>query len=431
MRLKNLWTGVLVIAVLGTGAAQAAEVLRTDDAQVEVGGRFQLLGFAERLQDPSRSDGRAYLFLKQGRFTVAGNVNDWRFRMMMALGGEEEVKAPSPGMSLSLLDMYLDIPLRVFGKSYLRVGQFKVLYGRERLIESGDLLFVDRSLNNLAFRAGRDVGVAFHTQTSRWSAGVGVYTGGGRDIPERYLPQKLGTPMFALRAGYDNGVGEDVFLWPQGPLPEGLRASAHVNALYVKDSLVGHSTVLNTRTTEKPLVLNPNWNPYVARAPFSLGSLTQVGLDAALVAPAGPGTVTGEVEANLGMYKNAYGEVRFASGRGQVAYHWSPVKLALRYAVILPTADFKAGTFAVTGTRAIQELTPAATYTFRDFGVKGFGAKLVADLPVQIGVPVFLEPNVGAYVATAQPDQASLLTKGGTVARQNVVAARLMLQAMF
>jgi hypothetical protein len=354
-------------------------------------------------------------------------VEDWRYGVMLAFGGEDEIKAPTPGISLGLLDMYVDVPVKILGNSYVRVGQFRVPYGRERLTESGTLLFADRSIQNLAFRVGRDVGATFHTQAGPLVAGVGIFTGGGRDIPERYLPQTLGTPMVVLRAGVDTGIGEDVFATRDlQAVPDTLQMAFFVNGFYVKDSLVGHSTVFNTKSSEKPLLINGNWNPFVAQAPFTLGRLWQVGADVAARAPVGPGVLSGEVEGNFGVYQNDYGDIRVAGGRAQVAYQWNPVQVALRYALVLPDERFAVGDAPITGKRAIQEVTPAITYSF-----KGFGAKIVADLPIQLNTPVIFEEAVGSYLLTEQPDQTALLKKGAPISRQNVIEARLLVQASF
>ncbi|HEX5750567.1 MAG TPA: porin [Archangium sp.] len=427
MKLKNL-AATLAAALLGvSGVAQGAEVLKTENATMNVGGRLQLLGFAQRLDDGARNDERLYLFLKQGRVMLSGNVEDWRYGVMLAFGGEDEIKAPTPGISLGLLDMYVDIPVKILGNSYVRVGQFRVPYGRERLTESGTLLFADRSIQNLAFRVGRDVGATFHTQAGPLVAGVGIFTGGGRGIPERYLPQTLGTPMVVLRAGVDTGIGEDVFATRNlQAMPDKLQMAFFVNGFYMKDSLVGHSTVLNTRPAEKSLLINGNWNPFLAQAPFTLGRLWQVGADAAARAPVGPGVLSGELEGNFGVYQNDYGDIRVAGGRAQVAYQWNPVQVALRYALVLPDERFAVGSAPITGKRALQEVTPAITYSF-----KGFGAKIIADLPIQLNTPVIFEESVGSYLLTDQPDQTSLLKKGAPISRQNVIAARLLVQATF
>lgn len=426
MKTRNLVATLAAALTTASGVAHGAEVLRTEHATLNVSGRLQLLAFAQKLDDGARNDERLYLFLKQGRLGVDGNVDAWRYKMLLAFGGEDEIKAPTPGISLGLLDMYVDIPVPL-AKSYVRVGQFKVPYGRERLTDSGMLGFADRSIQNLAFRVGRDVGATFHTQAGPLVAGVGIFTGGGRDIPERYLPQTLGTPLFVLRAGYDSGLGEDVFATraPDATV-DTLQAAFFVNGFYVKDSLVGHSTVFNTKPAEKTLLINGNWNPYVAQAPFNLGKLWQLGADAAVRAPVGPGVLSGEVEGNFGVYQNDYGDIRVAGGRAQVAYQWKPVELALRYAFVRPDENFAVGEARVTGRRSFKEIAPSLTYTF-----PGFDAKIVMDLPIQLDVPVIFEEGVGSYVLTEQPDQTSLLKRGAPITRQTVVAGRMLVQASF
>ena len=103
----------------------------------------------------------------------------------MAFGGEEEVKAPSPGVSLGLLEASGDIGLG--GPLRLRAGQFRVPYSRERLSNPGTLLFADRSINNLMFNVGRDVGAAVYGQRGDLVGTVGVFTGGGRSHQAPWL----------------------------------------------------------------------------------------------------------------------------------------------------------------------------------------------------------------------------------------------------
>lgn len=56
MKLKNL-AATLAAALLGvSGVAQGAEVLRTENASMNVGGRLQLLGFAQSLDDGARNN---------------------------------------------------------------------------------------------------------------------------------------------------------------------------------------------------------------------------------------------------------------------------------------------------------------------------------------------------------------------------------------
>ncbi|MBF5045710.1 hypothetical protein FGE12_25105 [Aggregicoccus sp. 17bor-14] len=427
MKLKSLFAAAAVLAGV-PGAARAAEVLKNDHTTLDVGGRLQLLGFGQKVDDAYRNDARMYLFLKQARLQMQGNVDDWRFKLSLAMGGEVEVKAPSPGVALNLLDLYVDIPTFV-PNTYVRAGQFKVPYSRERLIDSDSILFAERSISNLTFRMGRDVGAAAYTNQGPFAAGLGVFTAGGGSVPQRFLPENLGIPMVALRLGVDSSGVENIFAEgvrsAQAEKPEG---AFFLNAFYVKDSQVGHSTVFNTRPQEKNLLLNSNWNPYLAQSPTQLGRLWQVGGDLSGRAPAGPGTVSGELEGNFAVYQNTYGDIRVPGARAQVAYAFEafPVTAALRYAAIRPDKDFRVGASQVTGTQLMQEVTPSLQYVF-----KGAHVRLVGDLPVQVNVPVVTEENIGAYLLTEQPDQSALLAKNMPVARQNVVEARLMLQASF
>ena len=200
MNAKSLMGTVAAAALALPAVGHAAEVMRTDNASLDVGARLQLLGFGQVVDDAFRNDARMYLFLKQGRLSVSGHYGETLFKVQMALGGEAEIKAPNPGVSLDLLDLYADTQLPVLDLR-VRVGQFRTLYSRERLTDSAVLPFADRSIQNLAFRMGRDVGLALHGKSGPVVAGFGVFTGGGRDIPERYLPQNLGIPMVMLRAG--------------------------------------------------------------------------------------------------------------------------------------------------------------------------------------------------------------------------------------
>ncbi len=106
MKTQSLMGAVTAVALALPAAGHAAELLRTDEAAVDVGARLQLLGFAQKLDDAYRNDARMYLFLKEGRLRLSGHYSDVKFKVQMALGGEAEIKAPTPGVSLDLLDLY-------------------------------------------------------------------------------------------------------------------------------------------------------------------------------------------------------------------------------------------------------------------------------------------------------------------------------------
>ena len=435
-----LGLGLGLSALLAPKAFAEIAVVKTDNAELDFGGMVQVLGFAQHLDDPYKNDDRAYLFMNRARLRISGRYDQVAFHMEMGLGGEAAIVAQT-AVSLSLLDFAFDIPLSRSGDrtTYLKVGQFKVPYGREQLTYEGNFQFADRSIDNLGFVVGRDVGAAVVSRPGMLTLIGGVFTGGGRDVPgNHYLPEKLGVPLFVARAGFGNLDGDPFYLEQDnhemdGPIDRSRRGAVFVNALYTKDSLIGHSTVLNVKLADKSLLLDGNWNPYIGEAPFDQGTWWQAGADAAGRMPLGAVDLAGETAFDFGKYSNTYGSVQMWGIRAQGGVTYHAFELAARYAYLAPDANFAYMTVPITGSEGIQEITPSATWFIR-----GQRLKLLADLPIIIHDPVFTEMNVGSYAATDLPDQATILataaagpTAGNTVARQNVIEARLMLQAQF
>lgn len=408
----------------------AAEEEEEDEATI--GGRLQMFGFAQSLDEKFGNDQRLYLYARQARVQVSGTQEGMQYFLQMAFGGEEEVKAPNPGVSLNLLDFSVEIPV---GPAKLRLGQFKVPYGRERLTDTGRMLFADRSITDLAFRVGRDVGGAIWTRSGNLTLIGGVFTGGGRDIPIRYLPQELGVPMVVVRAGLDTGVDEDPFALSQGESElEATGVALYANALYLRDSRLAHATVMGVKLADKSLLINSNWNPFIGQQPRSLGTLLQLGADAALRMPLANGMVlSAEGEVNYGRYSNDHGEIALTGLRVQGGVHQGALGLALRYSVILPDENLAAGGTPITGTDPIHEIVPAISYALRG----DHRVKVTLDLPVLLDVPVVVEEGVGTYITTEQPDQVSYLVPNeqgvarGTIERQNVIEGRLLFQFSF
>ena len=249
----------------------------------------------------------------------------------------------------------------------------------------------------------------------------GVFTGGGRDVPpNHYLPERLVIPLFVARAGVGN-VDRDPFVLAQddqGTLDRRVKGALFVNALYTKDSLIGHSTVLNVKLVDKSLLLDGNWNPYIGRAPFDQGTWWQAGADAAVRAPLGALDFAGETAFDFGKYSNSYGSVQMWGLRAQGGVTYRSFALAIRYAYLVPDSHFAYMGVPLTGSQPIQELTPSATWF-----IKGQRLKLLADLPVIIHDPIFTEANVGSYAATDLPDQATVLA-GGWACRRGETPSR-------
>jgi len=433
--MKRTVVTVGLMALVGIAQARAGEVVKNDKFTLNASGRMQWLAVGQKLDDPFRSDDRMYLFMKQARLRLTGKYNDAKFDVQLAYGGEDVIAA-SPGVGLGLLDFSFDVPTPF--KTLVKVGQFRVPYGRERLTDSGTLNFGDRSIQSLAFSWNRDVGAALSKKHGKFAGTVGVFTGGGRDVPQRYLPEKIGSPMLVTRFGYDDGVDEDIYTVSSREVrPDRTRVAAYFNALYMKDSLIGHSTVLNVRSTDKSLLLNPNWNPFVAQTPFVQGRVWQAGGDVVVRAPLGAYGVTAEAEANYGTFSNTYGTVTLKSGRVQAGISRGAFDATLRHAVLYPDARM-ANTFTLTGSttaqhsplfendRPIREYTPSLTYHYRS------NVAVVADMPIYTNMLVFQENRLGTYVATEHPDQATVVKPGaGTAARERVVEGRLMVQVTF
>lgn len=417
--------------------AMGIEVYQNDKLNLIVGGRIQLVGYGQHVEDPVRNPNRVYLFLKQARLNMHGHVAGIKYNTEW-VGAAEDMNGSNNG--LTLLDFWFDVPVYKTEATWFRVGQFKVPYGRESITDEAQFQFVDNSIDFKGFNLGRDYGAAVHTYRGNLGAVGGVFTGGARDVPLRFLPEQLGVPMLVARAGYNDGLDKDIFTVAQNDLkPQRTTKAAYVNAMYMKDTEIGHSTVLGSRTTEKTMLLNSNWNPFITRgAPvagnpaipsqISRGNFWQAGWDAAARGPLGNGLVwSSEMEMDYGQFSNNYGQIDLKGARIQGALLKDKVEVALRYSMLLPDKDFNFAGNPLTGIQPIHEIVPAVTYYLR-----GHDFKIVADAPVLVNVPVFIENNIGSYVSTEQPDQASVVTgRKGFVERQTVPEVRVMFQLAF
>lgn len=424
---RNSWVAGVVAGAMAFGSVALADttVLKTENTELKIGAMTQVAGYGEIVKDPYRNDERVYLFMKEARFRLAGSHDRLTLNLELGLGPEDKVLAPSPGLTLGLLDLNADVRLDQAGTTYLKIGQMKVPYGREQLTYSGDLLFADRSIENLGFVVGRDVGVAVVSKPGPFTLIGGVYTGGGRNVPLRFLPEIIGVPMAVARIGVGN-IEENPFEVVSGSRgAQKLEWGVSVNGLFTRDSLVGHSTVLNVKTADKSLLLNGNWNPYIAQKPLDQGKWYQAGVDAVVRAPIGAYTLAGEAQVDYATFANKYGDLNLSGGRLQGSVARGPVEVTARYAMLISDPEFKSGETIITGKETIHEVTPSITYNFGNY------MRVVADLPVLLNTPVITEEKVGSYIGTDMPDQTSLLAKGGTVAPQNVVQGRLMFQARF
>ncbi len=417
-----------------TRPARASELTaKNQDSTVNIDGRLQMLAVLESLDNHGwKDDQRLLLFLKQARLNLNGVYNNCDYSLQLMFGGEELPKANSV---MSLLDAYVNVPF-VEDLFEVKAGQFRVPYGRERLYDSGAMVNTERSIQNNFFNIGRDVGLAAHTKAGIFSGALGVFTGGGINVPQRYIPEDLGVPMLITRLGVNKDLDKDVFTPYQNSdeASTGVKYAAYVNGAYTEDSRVGHSTPLNVKYFDKSLMLNANWNPYIGAA-NQKAIFSQVGVDAAVEIPLSEKTdLRLSAEANIANFKNDAGSLEAIGGVIGANLMMKNWELGLRYAVVSPDSKFAyTRTDTETGEKTlfpitdknISEITPSVVYYARKFG-----AKFIADLAIQLDVPMGIEKDHGLYNLMLQPDSVSNIAKGGKEL-QDVYVARLIAQYDF
>ena len=450
-------------------------IVNTDKLSLDIWGRGQMLGVGQVLPDPYADHARVYLFLKQARLGFNGRYEDlFKYQIEMAYGGENQNSLQSMAGGYELLDFVADFPLNKAGlgeNTILKVGQFRVPYGREALADEGFVDFADRSLNNMGSNQGRDYGLAIMGTRGGWTGTLGTFPGGGRDIAQRYLPERFGFPELVTRFGWNDGVDEDIYhvVGTDRNLKRDTKA-VYLNALYTFDTRIGHSTALNSHSLDNNLLVDKNYNPYLNRGDLfnrdgavttgicsantcQRGHLYFVGGDAAWRHPLGnEQAIEGEVEANWGGYWNRFGTVHMATGRALGQYQTGRWELGVRYAVLEMSTN--AGFITTSGTGAnggaaipgtsgatktyqyaggmgspIHEVTPAITYHFRQHKVK-----LVADLPIYINAPMYIDHLDGSYAfpdPTGTDQDSVLTTAGNSAVRRTYFEGRMLFQYQF
>ncbi|MHB2025990.1 MAG: porin [Elusimicrobiota bacterium] len=414
-------------------------VVNTDKINLNVFGRLQMLGVGEIVPDPIRAHQRVYSFIQESRLGFRGDFEGYKFETQLALGGEDTVPAGlNPNVAFTLLDMSVDVPLASMGEdTSLKVGQFRVPYSRESLTDTGYMPFSGRSIASDAFYQGRDYGLALQSYKGKFAGTIAAMSGAGEDVPQRYLPENFGIPEIVMRVGYNDGVDEDIYHVVETDLNvKQTEKAAYFNALFTKDTQIGHSSALNLNAPSQNMMLSSQWNPYIdaggSPAAMMMGDLFMVGGDAVIRKPLSNGNVaSAEAEVNWGGYQNLYGEIHMATARVQGTYLIKrKYELALRY-VAMNTGNTVGDTgFKASGDSVINEITPSATWY-----VKGQNFKLVAEAPVYFNMPVFNNTGpggIGSYVMADMPNEASAGNgAGNTTTRAVVPELRIMAQFLF
>ena len=451
-------------------------VFNTDKAQLDIFGRAQLMGTGEIVPDPVASHQRIYLFLSEARLGLKGRFEDlFKYEMQLDFGGES---INGSNTNMSLLDMVADIPIRALGANTIfKIGQFRVPFSREALTDTGYMDFTDRSIANAAAFQGRDYGLALMDTFGNIRGTMGTFTGGGRNVPQRYLPEVIGVPYVVARVGYDDGADVDIYhvVGSDQDLKRDSKAF-YVNGIFMQDTRIGHSTALGVHTIDDNLLIDTNYNPYLkwgdttasqgtlcSATTCERGHLFFLGTDGVVRHRIDDAhALEMEYEGNWGGYWNRFGVIHIAAGRAQVQYRSGKIEYGLRYAILSmddqsgflvgnakASAQNPAYSTQVGGTAAngaflykenmgipIHEITPSVTYHFKNNHLK-----VVASLPLFLNAPLWIDMVDGTYVftdptpsgaTTLTTDQGSVLqTAGNSTVRRTIPEARVMFQFMF
>ncbi|MEK6795169.1 MAG: porin [Spirochaetota bacterium] len=404
--------------------------------------------------------GRVTMFLKQARLDFNGRFKMVDYRMKLAFGGEMIPSSSSSVNSiLSLLDAYGNV--HFFGDALqLRFGQFLVPYSRERLTVETTKQNVDFSMNTIGFDLGRDVGLAVHSKIGLFSGALGVFTGGGIDVPQRYLPEILGLPMLTGRIGINNGLDKDAFTPGHGDADEGIKYAAYLNgAVIYKNSRIGHGSSLGTRYYTAQygtgLLLNPKWNPLgTSTAYYDTVIFFQYGADAAVKIPVMKDVeVNASAEANYGQFGNAAVGLTMWGGvvDAMITLKTTPlpmiknVGIGIRYSLLntpngaqnavtttssyvttnAASSNWTVNTSTTTSYVSIpqtlmHEISPVVTFT-------AFDVKCMFEVNFQRNALVAWEKNNGSYNILLMPNQVST----GNFLIENPVVLRGQMQFTF
>ena len=484
--MKRMMTVIMTAAlVAGTSSFARADqpynqfdrgitLVSNDKLALDVWGRGQMIGVGEIVPETAHGADheRVYEFLQQARMGFNGKYEDlFNYQIELAYGGENQNSLQSMAGGYDLMDFVADVPVKALGENTIvKLGQFRVPYGREELTDEGYNDFGNKSIAFQAANHGRDFGLAIMGTHNNWTGTLGTFPDGGRDIAPRYLPEEMGIPELVFRVGYNDGVDKDIYhvVGTDRKLNRDTKAF-YINGLFETDTRIGHSTALLSHSVDGNLLDDVNYNPYMNRSnnPATVaanaaacsaqtcqrGTLWNVGGDAVYRHPMGNGQAYEVMaEANWGGYQNRAGVLHIASALGQGDYQIGPWEISARYALLSMDSHAGYNAFGATapsntqaytnvpgnpGTydvnpgmgKPIHEITPSITYHF-----KGHSMKLVADMPIYLDCPVYIDHTDGTYVfadSTGLNEDTVYATAGNTAYRRAVVEGRMMFQFQF
>jgi len=139
---------------------------KSSDFQFRIGGRIQL---DAAVYDEDGTDLGSGTKVRRARLFFAGKVyEDWRFKTQLDFADNK----------VSIKDAY--IAYTGFGRTVVKVGNFKEPFSLEELTSSKYIPFMERAMPG-TFAPGRNIGVGVFTYGDQWSASGGVFGEGPGD----------------------------------------------------------------------------------------------------------------------------------------------------------------------------------------------------------------------------------------------------------
>ncbi len=143
------------------------EVIRTENFSMNLGSRLQL---RYTYTDPDEGSEAGSFSVRRARFSVFGDAyRHFNYALQLELAGS----------SVQLIDA--NIRYRLASMATVWAGQGKAYFGRQQLVSSGNLNFVDRSEVDARFSAKRQAGIALigQNEAQTFEYNLGIYNGNG------------------------------------------------------------------------------------------------------------------------------------------------------------------------------------------------------------------------------------------------------------
>ena len=246
--MKNLqkWAFALLLLLGFAARGKAAEVFKTDDLDLFIGGRIQEMGEMELVTDDTvRNHFRVYMWNIEDRLFTNGTYKGFKWNFEASFGGE--AIANGTNGSFNLYDASADVPI-IPDLIYAKVGQFRNPVSYFNGVYEGNMLFTEKSpYFNLFFNEGFDTGVALWGHLGNLEGAAGLVQG-APNLPQRYLPEIANVPLPTfIRVGFNDGISDDPFHQKEVGFtkPDKTQFAAHAFGFFAADSNAGHGDLFS------------------------------------------------------------------------------------------------------------------------------------------------------------------------------------------